>query len=143
MSMAGEAVTIEVAGKVQGKGRARSFRRGDFTGHYTPKETRSYEGMIRFAAQEAMKGRGRFEGPVSVSVVVVFDIPVSYSKKKKAEALGGALWPTKKPDSDNLEKLVHDAMNTVVFKDDAQIVRSECTKKYGPAPKMVATVTPL
>lgn len=38
--------------------------------------------------------------------------------------------PTKKPDIDNIVKVVLDAMNKFAFKDDTQIVRLEVEKLY-------------
>lgn len=136
-------IRIEVAGKPQGKGRARSFRRGNFIGHYTPENTRTYEGLIRSAAIEAMNGHGRIEGPVELRLTAIFDVPESYSRTKRSEALAGVLKPTKKPDLDNIIKAFCDGLNGVVFKDDVQIVRGEYAKKYGPEAKVVALVVPL
>jgi Holliday junction resolvase RusA-like endonuclease len=38
--------------------------------------------------------------------------------------------PTKKPDADNICKAVCDAMNGIVYKDDAQVVSLHFTKRY-------------
>ena len=50
-------VTITMLGAPQGKGRARSFIRGDHVGHYTPEKTVTYEGMIRTTAMQELAGR--------------------------------------------------------------------------------------
>lgn len=142
MSVRLEPVTIQVSGHPQGKGRARAFRRGNHIGHYTPAKTRSYEGTIRYAAQQEMGRSLPFDGPVFVQLTAIFDIPKSYSRAEKANAMTGSLKPTKKPDIDNIIKAWVDAMNGVVFKDDCQIVRGEYAKVYGPAPLVVATVRP-
>lgn len=136
-------VTFHVPGPPHGKGRARAYRRGNFIGHYTPEKTRSYEAMVRFAAEEAMKDRARFEGAVSVQITAVFDIPASYSKSKRSAALANLLQPAKKPDLDNIVKAFCDGMNGIVIKDDAQIVRGTYAKVYGAKPMVVATVRPL
>ena len=39
--------------------------------------------------------------------------------------------PTKKPDIDNIVKIVLDSMNKFAFKDDTQITKLEVEKKYG------------
>ena len=39
--------------------------------------------------------------------------------------------PTKKPDIDNIVKIVLDAMNKFAFKDDTQITKLEVEKIYG------------
>lgn len=143
MIMLAEPLTFELPGKPQGKGRARSFRRGNFIGHYTPEETRSYEGMIRDIAHREMNGRLPTEEPVQVTLTAVFDIPKSFSKKKRMLAIGNNIKPAKKPDIDNIIKAFVDAMNGVVFKDDCQIVLGEYAKVYGPVPHVVVTVRPL
>ena len=120
-----ESITFELAGHPQGKGRARAYRRGNFIGHYTPEKTRSYEGMIRTAAMEAMGSHHPLDCPVQVTLCAFFDIPKSFSKKKRAAAITGEIKPAKKPDIDNIIKAWVDAMNGVVFKDDCQIVRGE------------------
>ena len=38
---------------------------------------------------------------------------------------------TKKPDIDNIVKIVLDSMNRIAFKDDNQITKLEVEKKYG------------
>jgi Holliday junction resolvase RusA-like endonuclease len=137
-----EPVTFELAGHPQGKGRARAFRRGNFIGHYTPEKTRSYESMIRGAAMDAMKERLPLDCPLFVQLTAIFDIPKSYSRARRSAAICGEEKPAKKPDIDNIIKAWVDAMNGVVFKDDALIVRGEYAKVYGPAPMVVVTVRP-
>ncbi|BEV44395.1 RusA family crossover junction endodeoxyribonuclease [Afipia carboxidovorans] len=138
-----EPVTISLAGDPQGKGRARAFRRGNIIGHYTPEKTRSYEGMVRTAAMDAMAGRAPISVPVEIVLRAVFRVPASWSEKKRVAAITGAVWPGKKPDLDNVIKAWTDAMNGVVFIDDALIVKGSFSKVYGPAPLVVATVAAL
>jgi Holliday junction resolvase RusA-like endonuclease len=60
--------------------------------------------------------------PVRLSVTFWHDRPKSCPKKR--------LYPVVKPDFDNEVKLVIDAMNKYVFKDDAQIVTAQIRKRY-------------
>lgn len=136
-------VAFQLPGHPKGKGRPRAVVRGGFARVYTPAETRSYEGMIRLAAEKAMRGRPPTERPVIVMMAAVFDIPKSFSKARRSAALDGGEFPAKKPDLDNIVKAVVDAMNGVVFKDDSQIVSARYSKVYGPAPMVAVTVTPL
>jgi Holliday junction resolvase RusA-like endonuclease len=135
-----EGVTITVAGDPQGKGRARAFRRGNFIGHYTPEKTRTYEGIIRSMAMDAMAGRLPIESPVEIDLSIIFAVPASWSQKKRAQALAGQVRPAKKPDADNVIKAFTDAMNGVVYKDDVQIIKGRFSKSYGPAAMVCATV---
>lgn len=133
-------ITIRLAGAPHGKGRPRFVRE---TGHaFTPAKTRSYEAALRIAAGEAMTGQTPMEGPVSVTVLACFPIPVSWSKKKQLAAVTGDIRPTGKPDLDNLLKAL-DALNEIVFRDDAQIVEAVITKTYSTLPSLIVTVRPL
>lgn len=136
-------VTFCVPGHPQGKGRARSVRRGNFIAHYTPEKTRSYESIIRGCAYDAMAKQLPMDGPVEVVMTAIFDIPGRWSIKKRTAALFGDIKPTKKPDIDNIIKAVVDACNGIVFKDDCQIVRGQYAKSYGPQPLIAVTVTAL
>ena len=136
-------VQITLAGNPQGKGRPRAFARGKFIRMYTPEKTRTYEGMIRTAAMDAMAGRSPIAEPVEIELSAIFAVPASWSQKKRAQAIAGELRPAKKPDADNIVKAWTDAMNGVVFADDCQIVKGSFVKVYGPAALVVVTVRPM
>lgn len=138
-----EPITISLAGAPQGKGRARSFlQRGNIV-TTTPPKTRTYEGMIRTAAMDAIRDQAPFEQPVEFVMRAVFPVPASWSKRKQQQALVGEIKPGKKPDLDNIAKAWNDALNGVVYRDDSLIVRSVLEKTYGPQPLVVVTVRPL
>lgn len=138
--MSADPITITLAGAPQGKGRTRAFIRNGRVGHYTPDKTRIYEGMIRTAAIEALGDRLPFDVPVELELRAVFAVPASFSRRKHAEAISGTIKPGKKPDLDNVAKAWNDALNGVIYRDDALIVRSVLEKRYGPAPLVVVTV---
>lgn len=130
-------IVILLPGLPQGKGRPRFVRA---SGHaFTPARTRSYESLLQGAAIEAMSGQVPIEGPVSVSVSAYFPVPASWSKSKRAAALLGALRPTKKPDADNLLKIL-DSFNAVVWRDDAQVVEGSIAKHYSDQPRLEVRV---
>jgi Holliday junction resolvase RusA-like endonuclease len=135
-----EPVTVMLAGEPQGKGRARAYRRGDYIGHYTPEKTRTYEGMIRAAAMDALGNKAPFKDPVEFVLRAVFPVPTSWSGKKRERALVGDLKPGKKPDLDNIAKAWNDALNSVVYRDDSLICRMTLEKRYGPQALVVVTV---
>jgi Holliday junction resolvase RusA-like endonuclease len=68
---------------------------------------------------------------LSLHVIATFAIPQSWTKSRKSAARGGTLRHTSKPDASNILKLVEDAMNGVVFVDDAQVTRALVEKRYG------------
>ena len=138
-----EPVTISVCGEPQGKGRARAFLRGGHIGHYTPEKTRTYEGMIRSAAMDVIGNKPPFEDPVEFVLRAIFPVPASWSGRKRERALLGEIKPAKKPDLDNVAKAWNDALNGVVYRDDALICRMTLDKRYGPQALVVVTVRPL
>jgi len=92
----------------------------------------------------AMRGRGPMDGALALDLRAVFEIPASWSQRKKDRALLGEIRPTVKPDMDNIIKGICDAMNKIVYGDDAQIVDySGCKKVYGLQPLVVVTVRPV
>lgn len=130
-------ISIELPGVVRGKGRPRFVRATGRT--YTDEATVSYENALKFAAVEVMRGRAPIEGPVRVVFRAVFAIPDSWPKKRRALAEAGLSYPTKKPDGDNILKLC-DALNAVVWRDDAQVVVATVEKVFGPVPKLIVEV---
>ena len=61
-----------------------------------------------------------------------YGIPKSATKKKRADIAAGLVRPTKKPDFDNVFKILCDALNGVAYADDAQIVQASIHKCYTP-----------
>lgn len=106
----------------------------------TPQKTRTREGVIASLAMDAMRGRTPLDGPLCVSVLAVMAVPASWSGVKKRAALAGQILPAKRPDLDNLLKLVTDGLNEIVYTDDALIVELRARKVYGEAPKTIVEV---
>jgi len=140
-------IVIDFAGAPVAKGRPKFARvgrgEGAFNVAYTPDKTKKYEAALRYAAQEAMAGRPPLSCPLAIEISAFVQIPQSWSGKKKREALDGRLAPTKRPDIDNYIKIVADALNTVVFVDDSQIVELIAHKSYSDRPGMWIAVDPL
>ena len=93
-------------------------------GTYTPKKTKDYEELVKSLYQGPYFG----DVPLCVDVLAVFPIPKSYTKKQRAECLGKPYM--KKPDYDNILKIISDALNGVAYKDDNQIVSAYIYKRY-------------
>lgn len=134
-------VEFSVPGEPVGKGRPRATSINGMARLYTPKKTVSYEGLIAYAAQQAMAGAPLLEGACSIEITAVCAVPKSWPKKRQAEALAGVLRPTKKPDADNITKAVCDGINGVVWTDDVQAVDQRIRKVYGPAPELRVVVS--
>jgi Holliday junction resolvase RusA-like endonuclease len=123
-------VTFTVDGTPVGKQRARYARRGNHVMAYTPEKTRTYESLIKEKAIEAMGSSEPLETPVTLYLYIRVPMPKSYSKKRIEACLNGSEQPIRKPDSSNILKSVEDGMNSVVYKDDSQIVNIHVTKVY-------------
>ena len=123
-------VTFSVDGIPHGKGRPRFKRMGNFVQTYTDVKTKTYEALVKEAAQKAMGSSEPLETPVSFHCHIRLPVPKSYSKKRTEACLSGLVSPIKKPDWDNVAKSVADAMNGVVYLDDSQIVRAVIRKAY-------------
>lgn len=130
------ALTFSIPGEPKGKGRPRFTRRGPFVRTYTPDDTLSYENLVKHCAQMQLRNAAPFLGPVRMQVIAHFSIPASFSNKKKELARAGILRPAKKPDHDNILKIVSDALNGIAWRDDAQIVSSTFDKIYSETPRV-------
>lgn len=136
-------VQFVVPGDPVGKGRPRVSTIGGHARMFTPKKTASYEGLIALVGTEAMAGRVLLECPVMVEMRIVLPVPASKSKKFKAQALAGDIFPTKKPDMDNVIKAIYDGLNGIVWKDDVQVVDAIVRKRYGEVPGVHVRIIPL
>lgn len=125
---------FEMIGDVVGKARPRMNTR---TGRaYTPTNTKLYEYSLRQWFIREYPNFIPIESRVKVTIIAYFGIPKSTSKKKETEMLQGNISPTKKPDADNIIKIVLDAMNKFAFKDDTQVTKLEIEKKYDVTPRI-------
>ncbi|EOU1465279.1 RusA family crossover junction endodeoxyribonuclease [Clostridium perfringens] len=115
---------VVVTGKIRGKARPRICR-----GHaFTPKDTVQYEKLVRECYKEQ---DGRYiEGSIKALIIAYYKIPKSYSKKRVQAIRDGLEKPTKKPDADNIAKIILDSLNGIAYKDDSQIVELRVIKRY-------------
>jgi len=123
-------IMFTIPGPPHGKGRPRFARRGNFVKTYTDAKTASYEDQVRFYALQAIGSSKPLETALEAAIYIRLPVPKSYPKKRVAACLGGLEWPCKKPDWDNVAKSVCDAMNSIVFVDDSQIVECHVRKVY-------------
>ena len=128
-------IVFEIPGKVQGKGRPRFSPDGHA---YTPASTRLYEREI-FKAFKAAGGT-KLSGPLHVDIEAVYGIQKSATKAERLKRLNGDEIAVKKPDLDNIIKML-DALNGVAFDDDAYIVSIRAIKgRYEEKPRLIIRV---
>ena len=112
-----------VYGNPRGKARPRFFKNHA----YTDAATTEYEGRVR----RMWKSENFYKLPKQPTKVIIdafFRVPVSLPKKRRE-----ALFNTphlKKPDGDNIAKIILDALNTVAWADDSQISTLYVRKMY-------------
>lgn len=129
---------FEVIGKITGKARPRL---NTYTGKvYTPTKTKDYEYLIKEYFKLKYPRHNVLTGRLAVNIMAYFNVPKGTSKMKTAEMLNGRISPTKKPDIDNIVKIVLDAMNKFVFEDDNQITKLNVEKNYGEQEKIVISI---
>lgn len=135
-------ITFTVPGPPIAKGRPIASTFGGRVRMRTPDRTLRYEAQVAIFAKQAMAAAGHapVAGPVFVNATAVFAIPASWSKRKQAAALAGEVYPTGRPDLDNIIKAV-DGANGIVWLDDAQIVDVHAKKRYGAVPGLKVSVT--
>ena len=129
-----------VYGEPVAKGRPRFSTRGKFPVAYTPEKTKTYESEVGLMAKAAMGASKALEGALEAFIYVTFAVPASYSKKRTEACLSDLEKHTKRPDLDNVIKLIFDGMNGIVFKDDSQITSIHATKVYGETAKVEVLV---
>ena len=133
-------IILYFLGEPVSKGRPRFTRGGSV---YTPAKTRNWETAAKYIAQQEMQGRTPLGGPVQVDIRMIFSPSRSWPGWKQDYALKGFIAHTKKPDADNVQKAVKDAMNKIVYHDDSQITFGEFKKTFGQAEMVIVEVTQL
>lgn len=127
-------ITFEIPGQPQGKARARTTKFGS----YTPEKTVLYENYIKLCYQQVTNYIS--EKALKVYIKACFEPPKSVSKAKRVDMLTDKLRPTKKPDIDNIAKVVLDALNGIAYKDDTQVVSLEVVKFYKSTPSVIVEI---
>ena len=125
-----------ITGEPRGKQRPRVTTRGGYAHAYTPTETTAYEKRIKYGY--VMQGGSKIDGAVRLEVWAFMQIPKSASKKHAAELEGTPC--TKKPDADNILKIVMDALQGTAYCDDKQITEAVIHKSSWPEGKLVIDI---
>lgn len=136
------AVKFTILGEPQGKGRPRFRSAGAFVQTYTPKETVAYENLVKL---EYRRQCNDFKFPdgtqLDVRITAFYTIPKSVSKKKRLAMVQHLIRPMKKPDTDNVVKVILDSLNEIAYKDDVQVVDCQVRKFYSENPRVVVSIS--
>lgn len=115
---------IVIEGKIKGKARPRVYN-----GHaFTPKDTVNYENWVKLCYQQ--QGGKLLQGSIRANIIAYYKIPKSYSKKRVQAIREGKEYPQKKPDADNIAKIILDSINKIAFDDDSQVTELTVLKRW-------------
>ena len=133
-------IEFTIPGKAIAK---QSFRYTRDGRKYTDKEVKGYANWVRLCFERAYPEHLPlmfFEKPLKVHIQAYFEIPKSYSKKKREMCLAGLIRPTVKPDTDNISKNIKDALNGIAYPDDKQVVSETIEKFYDDSAYTVVSI---
>ncbi|HYX35807.1 MAG TPA: RusA family crossover junction endodeoxyribonuclease [Oligoflexus sp.] len=102
----------------QGKKVPRITRNGNFK----DPETRAAMEAIADAVRRQYQGEP-LDGPLRILIT---------AWRTRPKAKPNAVWADTKPDYDNVEKLIGDALEGILWVNDSRIVDGRCLKKYAP-----------
>lgn len=130
-------IQFVIPGPPQGKARPRVVRaKNGASLTYTPDKTVAYEELVRLRFKATAQG---FHFPddtqLAIQITAYYPVPRSKSKRIQSDMLAGVIRPTKKPDCDNIVKIICDALNGLAYKDDSQIVTTQIAKYYAEVPR--------
>lgn len=126
-----------IYGEPKGKGRPRFSTVNGYVKTRTPEDTVSYENLVRLMYQkDCREPMYEQHEPVVMKIEAYYSIPKSTSKKKYVQMLKGTIRPTKKPDIDNMCKIIMDSLNKLAYHDDSQIVEATVKKYYSERPRV-------
>ena len=117
-------------------------------GHFLSERKRQVR-MGKFAARVDMADRVEFKAKVAVFAAQVappelLDEPlrleIIWQSVKPKSYRKHEDWPHKKPDLDNLVKILLDPLTGILFRDDAQICEHHLVKRFGPTEQITVRI---
>jgi len=125
---------MTIPGQPVAKGRPRVCKWGT----YTPEKTVNYETLVK--ELYIFNKLPKLSGQLRMEIKAYFGIPKSASALKRIMMSTGQIRPVKRPDLDNLIKIIADALNTIAYDDDSQIITVTADKYYSAAPRVEITI---
>ena len=131
-------ITFFVAGTPIAQPRVRACIRGKHAGVYDPGTANEWKNKVMSCGTTAAyrpEHSTKFEiltGPVGLTLHFFLPRPKHHSRSNGELKQTAPWWHTSKPDLDNLEKAVKDAITQigVIWADDSQVCMSQKTKIY-------------
>lgn len=135
----GREISFFVPGEPRGKGRPVNLGRNVVK----DEKTAAYENLIALAASAALGDENMFDGAAAVHFVAYFQPPASDRRGQQKHKLSGGVHFIKRPDIDNIAKVIMDACQQVVFSNDNRVSEIVGIKVYGEKPGVLVTIIEL
>lgn len=142
-------IAFSVQGEPKGQPRPRAFAMNIGGGRYSARvfdagTAEGWKSLIAAAIRPVLPAMAA-SGPVQVKVGFVFRRPKSHCRANGDLKPGAPVHHTGKPDIDNLQKALFDAITQTggVWNDDSQIAAVFAWKNYGPTPGATVEISPL
>lgn len=135
-------IQFTVYGEPVAQGRPRASTFHGQVKLYDPAKSKDFKKYVKLVASQHRPDK-LLEGPICMKVVVYKSSLKSFSKKKTEAAERGEIRPITKPDVDNYVKGVKDALKSVIWKDDSQVVDLHISKFYSQSPRIEITIEEL
>lgn len=130
-------MNIVIQGVPIAKARPRFARRGKFVATYNPQETEEGRWLWEIKIQ-LPNNFSPFKNPIKITMYFYMKRPKAHygTGKNKAILKGSApLIHITKPDLDNLQKMIYDCFNQLVWVDDSQVCEAYARKEYSENPR--------
>ena len=129
-------IAFSIPGEPKGNARPRVAN-----GHeHPPSGTMSYEARVVQAYRKRYADRVRWEKgvPLRMRIMACYGVPAGTAPKRKVQMLREL--PAKKPDADNIGRIVADALSGIAYCNDAQIVDLQVRKAYAEKPHVFVEI---
>lgn len=142
-------ISFTVRGEPKAQPRPRAFARkmGDkFVARVFESGTaEEWKSLVAYEARQCAPSTP-LSGPVRVDITFVFSRPRHHyiaNKPERGLRHNAPYWHTKRPDRDNLDKAILDALTQLglYWRDDDQVCCGELQKLFGETPGAVITIT--
>lgn len=129
-------IEITIPGEPKTQQRHRTFKRGTFTGTYDPSEKDKKNFLVLCMEKKPEKP---IDSPINMELTFYCGRPKNhYGTGSKATVLKPTAphFNVSRPDIDNLQKFVMDALNSVFYRDDSLICILSSAKLYDDVPRI-------
>ena len=112
---------------------------------YDPPKSRAYKQVVGLKGRSYMAKNhlAPCTEPLKVTLGFYFKPPKSYSRKRLNAIQSRRELFVKKPDADNLSKIVLDGLNGICYVDDSQVVELNIIKQYADTDYTTVKIEPI